>query len=78
MLEFSTYTCITKSICLLHSILILLLTLKQFFVQILEASDDDSVRDVLTSDEGLDVLQEIGYKGVASRETTKTVHSIVQ
>ena len=44
----------------------------------MEASDDDSVRDVLTSYEGLDVLQEIGYKGVASRETTKTVHGIVQ
>ena len=40
--------------------------------------DDNSVRDVLISDEGMEILMAIGYRGVPHRETKSSVGTIIQ
>ncbi len=47
-------------------------------LQLIGAVDDDNVRAVLISDEGMEILQEIGYKGVPHRENKSSVNSIIQ
>ena len=44
----------------------------------MDAEDDEHVRDILLSDEVIDILQQIGYKGVPHRETKTSVTSVIQ
>lgn len=46
--------------------------------QLSSAATDQEVRDALTSDEVLDVLESIGYTGIPQKETLAGVKSIIQ
>jgi hypothetical protein len=54
------------------------LTIVLPFLQLMGAVDDEKVREILISDEGMEILQEIGYKGVPHRETKSSICSIIQ
>ena len=47
-------------------------------MQLTEAVDDDGVRDVLLSDEEMEILMAIGYRGVPHRETQSSIGTIIQ
>ena len=49
-----------------------------FMKQVQEACNDDQLREVLMTSEGLDILEEIGYTGVPQREKTTSSNSFVQ
>lgn len=49
-----------------------------FTKQVQEACNDDQLREVLMTSEGLDILEEIGYTGVPQREKTTSSNSLVQ
>ena len=44
----------------------------------MEAPDDEHIRNILLVDEVMDILQEIGYKGVPHRENKLSLHTIIQ
>ena len=46
--------------------------------QLSSATTDEGVRAVLTSDDGLDVLESIGYTGIPQKETLAGVKPIIQ
>ena len=47
-------------------------------LQLEKAHSDKDIQDLLLSDEGLDLLEIIGYQGVPSRETVASAGNIVQ
>jgi hypothetical protein len=47
-------------------------------LQITSAPDDEELREVLVSDDVLDVLSEVGYTGVPQRETKASVSNIIK
>lgn len=49
-----------------------------FMKQVQEACNDDQLREVLMTSEGLDILEEIGYTGVPQREKITSSNSLVQ
>ena len=49
-----------------------------FTKQVQEACNDDQLREVLMTSEGLDILEDIGYTGVPQREKTTSSNSLVQ
>lgn len=49
-----------------------------FTKQVQQACNDDQLREVLMTSEGLDILEEIGYTGVPQREKTTSSNSLVQ
>ena len=49
-----------------------------FMKQVQEACNDDQLREVLMTSEGLDILEEICYTGVPQREKTTSSNSLVQ
>ena len=49
-----------------------------FTKQVQQACNDDQLREVLMTNEGLDILEEIGYTGVPQREKTTSSNSLIQ
>lgn len=49
-----------------------------FTKQVQQACNDDHLREVLMTNEGLDILEEIGYTGVPQREKTTSSNSLIQ
>ena len=46
--------------------------------QILDASTDETLQDILTEDDSLEILEAIGYHGVPSKERITSKSTILQ
>lgn len=66
------------SLFLLYSLMSVMITLHFSFSKIKQACDDEMLREILVSDDMIEMLSEAGYTGVPHKETGHTVSKIAQ
>ncbi|XP_046844260.1 uncharacterized protein LOC124438267 isoform X1 [Xenia sp. Carnegie-2017] len=66
------------SLFLLYSLMSVMITLHFSFSKIKQACDDEMLREILVSDDMIEMLSEAGYTGVPHKETVHTVSKIAQ
>ena len=66
------------SLFLLYSLMSVMITLHLSFSKIKQACDDEMLREILVSDDMIEMLSEAGYTGVPHKETGHTVSKIAQ